>query len=196
MARQQTAKREINFDERLIASQTDVRGPTQERLARASGQASIGGEDRGVRIYHFLDTPLDRLYSRLVRCNKSNSQIDRMRAEYAALREYGRIFVESGMIGSIGAVDPNRTYSPSPSGRAFLAKTDRQLGDRDKLYFARSLTLNHHQGIVVDNVVCNERSLEIAGYAIGKESKTRAIVAAERLLRDAGYSLARSWRIM
>jgi hypothetical protein len=184
-------KREINYDER--ANGADVRGPTHERLSQSQGGSSIGGEDRGVRIYHMLDTPLDRLYSRLVKVGK---QIDRLRAEYAALREYSRIFIESGMIGSVGAVDPNRTYSPNPSGRSFLSKTDKQLADRDKLHFARRVTLTHQQGIVVDNVVCNEHSLEIAGYSIGKESKTRAIAGAEAILREAGFSLARSWKMV
>ena len=186
-------KREINYDEAKEAARHDVRGPTPERLCKTAGYYDIGGVERSRTIYHLVDTPLDRLYSRLVKAGK---QIDRLRAEYAALREYSRIFVESGMIGSIGAVDPNRTYSPSPSGRAFLAKTDKQLSDRDKLHFARRVTLTHHQGIVVDNVVCNERSLEIAGYSVGKESKTRAIAFAEGLLREAGFALARSWKMV
>lgn len=170
----------------------DMRGPTQERLRMASAAFAVGDDKRGGKIYQFLDSALDRLYGRLVRASRSESQIDLLRVEYAALSRYQRLFVESGMVGNIGSVDCNRTYSPSPFGRAFLAHSERQLDDRNAYWHARK-KLGHVSGIVVDNVVCHGNSLEIAGYAVGKGSKTRAIKAAEQILRDAGYLLAVSW---
>ena len=172
--------------------------PTPERIAMAQGNAVVGDDKMGGRIYHFLDSPLDRLYSRLVKASKSENHTDRLRVEYAALTKYNRLFVESGMVGSVGSVDPNRTYSPNPSGRTFLAGSERQQNNRDE-YRAAVIHLNNHpelghkQTIIVDNVVCNETSLEVAGYSIGKESQRRSIEAAEMILRDAGWRLAVMW---
>lgn len=191
----------IDFDERISEKLLDVRGPSQERLERAGEHFSIGGQDRGVRTYHFLDTPLDRMYARLAKLAKSENQIERLGVEYAALTKYNRLFVESGMVGSVGSVDPNRTYSPNPAGRSFLANTERQQNCRDEyrmavIHLNNHETLGHKQTIVVDNVVNHENSLEVAGYSIGKESKTRAIVAAEAIIRDAGFRLANMWKMI
>jgi hypothetical protein len=171
----------------------DARGPTAERLGMSQRNYAVGDDKRGGKVYHFMDDALSRLYARLVRVSKSESQTDQLGIEYAALRRYERHFVEGGMLGSLGSVDCNRTYSPSPSGRAHLAHTERQLGDRDAYWHARDFTLDHTQGIVVDNVVCHGNSLEVAGYCVGKGSKTRAIKAAEEIIRDAGFALAISW---
>jgi hypothetical protein len=48
---------------------------------------------------------------------------------------------------------------------------------------------------VVDNVVCHEHSLEIAGFSIGWTNKPQAIAAATEMLRDAGCRLAKLWGI-
>jgi hypothetical protein len=170
-------------------------GPTWERLARAGNHVSVGDDKRGGKVYTFLDSPLDRLYGRLVRASRSEDAINRLRVEYAALSRYHRLFVESGMVGSIGSVDPNRTYSPTPFNRTFLASSERQCDDRDA-YRQALICLGHKPGIVVDNVVCHGNSLEVAGYSIGKNSKTRALAAAEMILRDAGYRLAELWRMV
>jgi hypothetical protein len=53
--------------------------------------------------------------------------------------------------------------------------------------------IGHRQGIVVDNVVCFEWSLEIGGYGIGYTSPNRARQAAIEISRDAGYRLAAFW---
>ena len=179
----------------------DTRGPTDERLRMAQRGYAVGDDKRGGKVYQFLDSALDRLYGRLVRAAKSEGQTDQLRIEYAALSRYHRLFVESGMVGSIGSVDCNRNYSPSPFGRAHLAQTERQLDDRDAYWRARyhldhnpeTKLLGHKVGIVVDNVVCHGNSLEVAGYSVGKDSKTRAIKAAEQILRDAGFTLAILW---
>ena len=191
-------KREINFDDKLKEAILDVRGPSKERINRAGGHAEVGDDLRGGKVYHFLDSPLDRLYGRLVRGAKTENLVDRLRVEYAALTKYHRLFVESGMVGSVGSVDPNRTYSPNPSGRTFLAGSERQQNNRDEyraavIHLNRHPELGHKQTIVVDNVVCHETSLEIAGYSVGKESQRRAIEAAEMILRDAGWRLAVMW---
>lgn len=188
------AKREIDYDKLQEAKKSglDVRGPTPERVRRAAGDASVGDDKMGRVIYQFLDSPLDRLYGRLVRAAKSENQVDRLRVEYAALTKYHRLFVESGMVGSVGSVDPNRTYSPTPFGRTFLASSERQCDARED-YRRANIHLGHVPGIVVDNVVCHGNSLEISGYSVGKKSQRRAIEAAEFILREAGYKLAVMW---
>jgi hypothetical protein len=186
----------------IRAATMDFSGPTPQRLARAGNHTSIGDDKQGTRVYHMMDSPLDRLYSRLVRPPKTENQIGRLRAEYAALTKYHRLFVESGMVGSIGSVDPNRTYSPTPFNRTFLAGSEKQCNDRDA-YVAAKASLNsalyhlgHVAGIVVDNVVCHGNSLELSGYCVGKKSQRRAIEVAEFILRDAGYRLAELWKMV
>ena len=177
---------------RIVGAKTYETGPTPERIARASGHASVGDDKMGGTIIQFMDSPLDRVYSKLVKASRTENQIDKLRVEYAALKKYYTLFVESGMVGSIGSVDPNRTYSPSPSGRTFLAGSERQQNIRDE-YRAAVIHLNnspwgHKQTIVVDNLVCSERDLEICGYSVGMDTE-----AAELILRDAGWQLAKMW---
>jgi hypothetical protein len=164
-------------------------------MAMASGNAAVGDDKMGRVVYHFLDAPLDRLYGRLVRASRTENQTERLRAEYAALTKYHRLFVESGLVGSIGSVDPNRTYSPSPFGRTFLASSERQFDIRNEYERAKN-HLGHVPRIVVDNVVCHGNSLEISGYCIGKKSQRRAIEAAEMILRQAAYELADMWKMI
>jgi hypothetical protein len=182
---------------RAITKSFDT-GPTPERLRLAQGHASIGDDKMGGTIIQFMDSPLDRAYSRLVRAAKTENQIDKLRVEYAALKKYYGLFIESGMIGSIGSVDPNRTYSPSPSGRTFLAGSERQQNIRDEYRAARihldnSEDYGQKQTIVLDNVVANEYSLEIAGYCVGAETAKEAAELAELILRDAGWRLGKMW---
>ena len=172
----------------------DYRGATPERIRRAEGHIAVGSDKRGPSKNTFLDSALDRVYARLVKAAKTENQIERLRVEYAALNKYHRLFVESGMVGSVGSVDFNRTYSPSPFGRTFLATTERQLDNREQ-YRRAQIHLGHKPAIVVDNVVCNGNSLEVAGFSIGKGSQRRAIAAAETMLRDAGFRLAAHWRM-
>jgi hypothetical protein len=173
----------------------DYRGATSERMGMAQGHFSVGDDKMGTKVIHLLDSPLNRTYTRLVRAAKTSDAIERLGAEYAALRKYARLFDESGMVGSVGSVDFNRTYSPSPFGRTFLPASERQCDDRLEYHRATN-HLSHQARIVVDNVCCHENSLELSGYCIGKGSKTRAITAAEMILRDSGYRLAEMWKMI
>lgn len=173
-------------------------GPTDQRLSMASGSASIGDDKQGTRIYHMMDSPLDRLYGRLVRAAKTENQTDRLRVEYAALTRYHRLFVESGMVGSVGSVDPNRTYSPNPAGRTFLAASEYQCDMREDyrravIHLDNHPKWGHKQTIVVDNVVCHQHTLQVAGYSIGKSPASWAHTYSEKILRDAGWRLAVMW---
>ena len=100
------------------------------------------------------------------------------------------------MVGSIGSINLDRVDDTfSCFNRSHLAKTERQIADR-AAYRRANLTLTDKQRIVVDLVVCKDQSLELAGYAIEKKSKRRAIIAARHTLRDAGYRLAELWGIV
>jgi hypothetical protein len=79
-----------------------------------------------------------------------------------------------------------------------MAKTEKQAHHRLQYRKANDREcggLDHKAGIVVDNVVCAETSLEVAGWSIGYNSRTTAIVHAERILRESGRKLANLWGI-
>jgi hypothetical protein len=121
------------------------------------------------------DSTLDRTYGGLVRASTTDAEDQRLRVEYAALERCYRVYVSSGMIGSIGSVNLDRVDDNSSCfNRSYMAKTERQIADR-AAYRRAHLALTEKQRIVVDLVVCKDQSLELAGYAIEKKSKRRAI---------------------
>jgi len=75
-----------------------------------------------------------------------------------------------------------------------MAKSEGQAHHRQQYREARAL-LGHRPAIVVDNVICAEHPLEVAGYAIGWTNRPQAVAAATEMLRDAGYRLAKLWGI-
>lgn len=167
----------------------DYSGPTPERIIQSDGHVVIGDDQQGTRVYHMLDSVLDRTYSALMRGAASYDE-NILAREYAALKRFQRHFEEGGMLGTVGSIDPNR--SGGDSSRSFLAKSEAQLHARDEVYRAKG-TLSHWQWVVVSNVVLNDHPLEIAGYAIGCRSKTRAFEKARVVLRGAGESLSVMW---
>jgi hypothetical protein len=75
-----------------------------------------------------------------------------------------------------------------------MAKTERQAHHRQQWRAAREL-LGHKPGIVVDNIVCAETSIEVAGWSIGFNSRTQARDSAEKVLRESARRLAKLWGI-
>jgi hypothetical protein len=75
-----------------------------------------------------------------------------------------------------------------------MAKSEAQAHHRQQWRAGRAI-LGHRAGIIVDNVVCAEQSLEVAGFSVGWTNKPQAIAAATETLRDAGYRLAKLWGI-
>lgn len=163
-------------------------GPTKERMLQEGAEFDVGDDQQGTIVYRSRSR-LEQTYNTWRARVGSRDERD-LNLQYAALKELGRAFEEGGMLGNVGSVDCNRTYSPSAAGRTGLAKTERQLNDRDTVYLAQQ-KLSHHQWIVVSNVVFNDLSLIIAGYAIGAESQTSAHRIAGNKLRDAGTVVAR-----
>ena len=168
-------------------------GPTAQRLAMAQGAVSIGDDKQGTRIYHFHDTPLDTLYSRLVR-RSGSYQEQLIRREYIALQKYKNHWFAAGLECALGSADLNRVFASDPGSMSGMAKTERQAHHRQE-YRAARLYIGHKPGIVVDNVVCAETSLEVAGWSVGYNSRTQARDKAEEVLRECGQKLAKFWGI-
>jgi hypothetical protein len=169
-------------------------GPTPERLLKADGHVSIGDDQRGTRVYHFHDCPLDRLYTRLTRQARSLSAETQIRAEYIALTKYRHHWRSSGLEGALQSADLDRVFASDPAGSSHMAKTERQAHHRQQ-YRNAVEKLGWKPHIVVDNVVCAETSLEVAGYSIGCNSRTSARDKAEEILRDCGRKLAKLWGV-
>lgn len=170
-------------------------GPTAERIAKAHNHFSIGDDRQGTRVYQFHDSPLDRLYTRLTRQAKGRHAEEQLRSEYTALQRYRHHWHHGGLEGSIGSVDLNRVFASDPSSMSGMPKSERQAHHRQQ-YRAAVDKLGWKPHIVVENILCAETSLEIAGWSIGSfTSRTSAISGAERILRESGAKLAKMWGI-
>jgi hypothetical protein len=162
----------------------EVTGPTKERLEKTEGFYTIGDDEQGNKIYTVRAAPLERMYAR-----KAISG-----PEYAALQKYRLHWYHAGLEASLSSIDLDRVFGSDPSGMSGMAKSERQVHHRKEWRRAREI-IGHQTGIVVDNVVCYEWKLEIAGFAIGYKSRYRARQEATNRLREAGYTLSRYWDI-
>ncbi len=169
-------------------------GPTPERLAKADNHFTIGDDKQGTRIYHFHDSTLDRLYSRLARQAKGCGEEEHIRIEYLALQRYRHHWHHGGLEASIGSIDLDRIFASDPSSMSGMAKTERQAHHRKQYRDAVEL-LGWKPHIVVENIVCADTSIEIAGWAVGGNSRTQARDSAERILRESARKLAKHWGI-
>lgn len=159
-------------------------GPTPERLQKAQGFYQVGDDQQGTRIHRMRDDTLERLVAR----NQLTG------TEYAALQKYHHHWHRAGLEMGLGSVDLNRVFSSDPGSMSGMAKTEGQAHHRKQWREARE-HIGHRPGIVVDNVVCAGTNLEVAGFAIGWNSKPQAIAVATEMLKDAGYRLAKLWGI-
>ncbi len=120
-------------------------------------------------------SPLDRLHGRRAIGDK----------EYSALKRYYHHWHCAGLQSAVGSVDLNRVFASDLGSMSGMAKSEKQFYHRQQYRSARCL-IGHRPGIVVDNVVCCEWSLEIGGFGIGYTSPYRARQAAIR-------NIARFW---
>jgi len=158
--------------------------PTPERMARAGSDFEVGGDERTGKVIRVLDSPLDRMRSR--------GAIDPV--EYQALQRFKHHWHHGGLAPAVGSVDLNRVFASDPLSHSGMARSERQAHHRDQWRKACAI-LGHRSRITVENVVCAEQTLAIAGLALGWDSKPQAIAAASEILRDAGYRLAKLWGI-
>lgn len=169
-------------------------GPTPERLAKAQGFVDVGDDQRGGKIYTFRDTTMDRLYSRLVKQARGRHEEDQLRREWHGLMKYKHHWHAGGLLPSLGSVDLNRIFASDPGSMSGMAKSEQQAHHRGEYRRAGEI-LGHRPAIVVQNVVCYDHTVEMAGYAIGYNSPFRARTAAVAIIREAGKGLANLWGI-
>jgi hypothetical protein len=117
-----------------------------------------------------------------------------LRQEYNALQKYKIHWTAAGLESSLGSADLGRIFAADPTSMSGMAKTERQAHHRQQWRAAREL-LGHKPGIVVDNIVCAETSIEVAGWSIGFNSRTQARDSAEKVLRESARKLAKLWGI-
>ena len=158
-------------------------GPTSERMRQDGAMFDVGDDQQGTIVYRSMSR-LEQTYNTW-RARAGARDERNLAAEFAALKELGRAFDEGGLFGTVGSVDLGNACFQGGAGRAHLAKTERQLNDRNKVYKVQQ-KLTHHQWIVVSNVVFNDFSLIIAGYAIGAEKQTTAYRIAGLRLKESG----------
>jgi hypothetical protein len=161
-------------------------GPTAERIAKAEKHFTVGDDKRGTRVYHFLDSPLDRLYGRLAKGAKRRGEEEAIRSEYTALVKYRHHWHASGLETSPKSVDLDRVFSVDPSGMSGMAKSERQAFHR-QMHRKAAEKLGHSVAILLDNFICYEWDSEIAsGLSPYLFRKT---------IRDAARTLAKLWGV-
>jgi hypothetical protein len=169
--------------------------PTTERLAKADSHFHVGDDKQGTRIYQFCDSPLDRIYSRLVKAARRGAdKQDELRREYTALKQYRTHWQRAGQETTVGSIDLNSVFASDPSRRQGMPMAESQV-HHDKKWREARHELGWKPHIVVENIVCAETSIEVAGLAIGYISRTQARDKAEEILRESGRKLAKLWGI-
>ena len=169
--------------------------PTDERLAKAGDHYHVGDDKQGTRIYQFCDSPLDRVYSRLVKAHRRDAgEQERLRLEYTALKKYRHHWHRAGQETTVGSIDLNSVFASDPSRRQGMPMAESQ-AHHDKQWREARKELGWKPHIVVENIVCAETSLEVAGWSIGFISRTQARDRAEEILRESGRKLAKMWGV-
>jgi hypothetical protein len=159
---------------------------TPERVARADGNIDVGDDRQGARIYTFKDTPMDRLYSRLKRDDKSDSERDLLFSEWRALQKYRNHWYFSGLNPSLQSIDLDRIFSSDPSNMTGMAKSERQAFHRQMWRKAVEI-VGHKTSILLDNFVCYEWDRGVA--------TSMSPYLFRKNIRDAARKLVRHWGI-
>lgn len=191
MARAATKVEVIDRDKERLERRSvdDHRGTTPERVAKAAGAFTIGDDKQGGKTWTMMDSPMERLYAQ-----------DRLsKSEYDGLVKYRIHWFRAGLQPSLGSVDLNRVFASDPSNFSGMSKSDNQVFHRQKwreVHDTDRPVLNHREGQLVDNVVCAEQPLVIAGMALGWKNRPQAEAAAVEMLRGAGYRLSKHWGLV
>ena len=166
-------------------------GPTAERLFKSDGYVSVGG---GTRVYHMLDSVLDRTYADL-QAKHGTAEQDELRAEYSAQKKLLDKYIAGALMGTVGSVDVESAAFAGGEGRDHAAKTDYQVAARFAFHSAKG-QLSPYQWRVVEYVVLLDESLIQAGFnVLGCRARTRAFEKARTVLRGSGEALAKHWGI-
>lgn len=164
----------------------EISNPTPERMKKDDATLHVvgGSEREGRLIITIKGAPLDRIFARKAITGR----------EYAALQKYKHHWYHAGLEYRLSSVDLNRIFSNDPGSMSGMAASEQQAFHR-KLYREARELIGHQPGIVVDNVICNEHSLEVGGHSIGYASPYRARQKALELIKGAADKLERHWGI-
>ena len=158
--------------------------PTAERLHRAGGDFTLGGQDRGIKTYIMRDSPLDRAHKKGIISG----------AEHSALQKYRHHWYHAGQAPTISSLDLDRIFSGGEGGPAGMPKSEGQVFHRQQWRAAQE-EIGARSTPIVELFVCQEQNLEVCGQSIGWNSKPQAIAGAAEVVKDAGYRLAKLWGI-
>jgi hypothetical protein len=159
---------------------------TPERLAKAHGNYVVGDDKQGVQVYHFLDTPLLRLYKRLGVEDRSDAATDQLRREFVALMKYRDHWYYAGLEGKSGSAELDRVQS----SKGGLEESEKRV-HHIVAYRRAARLLGMWHSHVVEHIACLDRpssqcsafGLQVSPYRFRK------------MLREAGAKLAADWKI-
>jgi hypothetical protein len=160
-------------------------GPTEERIAKAQGNVAVGDDRQGTKIYHFLDTPLLRLYKRLGTADKSDEATDQLRREFTALMKYRDHWYYAGLETKFGSIDMDRVQS---SGG--MSTGERQ-AHHAIIYRKAAKMLGLWNSHIVEHIACLDRSV-VDCHAFGIAISPYLF---RKRLRESANRLADSWKL-
>jgi len=163
----------------------DNRGATPERLRHAGRFVERGNLGRGrTGLVTMHDTPIERALAR-----KVISQ-----AQYTAAIKYRHHWYRAGLASPLSSVELNRIFATDMTNYSGMAKTEAQVFHRQR-YREAVQHIGMTGAAVVEQVVCQEISLEQAGYKLGWGGKSQAIAAATERMKAALDRLVELWGV-
>jgi hypothetical protein len=163
----------------------DTRGITPERMRHAQGFVERGNLGRGrTGVVTMRDAPIERALARKV-INQ---------AHYTAALKYRHHWYRAGLSSPLSSVELNRIFASDLTNFSGMAKTEAQVFHRQR-YREAVQHIGMTGAAVVEQVVCQEISLEQAGYKLGWGSKPQAIAAATERMKAALDRLVELWGV-
>jgi len=175
------------FRPRVIKSAPadDTRGPTPERLRRAQGFVERGNLGRGrTGVVTMRDSPIERALARKIVSEP----------QYTAALKYRHHWYRAGLASPLSSVEFNRIFACDLTNFSGMAKTETQVFHRQR-YREAVQHIGMIGAAVVEQVVCQEISLEQAGYKLGWGTKAQAIAAATERMKAALDRLVDLWGV-
>lgn len=163
----------------------DTRGVTAERMRHAQGFIDRGNLGRGrTGVITMRDAPIERALARNV-----ISQ-----TQYTAAVKYRHHWYRAGLASPLSSVELNRVFAIDMTSFSGMARTEAQAFHRQR-YREAVQHVGMIDAAVVEQVVCQEISLEQAGYKLGWSSKPQAIAAATERMKAALDRLVELWGV-
>ena len=158
----------------------DERGPTKERARFAANDIHFDDKHRR----YFRDTTIERALTRKVITA----------GQYTAANKFYLHWYRAGLSENLGSIDLTRIFSSDPGMMVGMAKTESQAFHRQQ-YRCATQKIGVKGSLVVEAVVCRDKTLEQVGYQLGWQHKMQAIAAATESLREKLDLLCSEWGI-